>query len=822
MTLTVTSMNADTGAPRPAAARRVPTTLQVPLSFEANVGQTHPDVKFLSRAPGYVLFLTGTGTVLTANDMPPVRFEWAGSNPRAVLTGVEELAAKSHYYRGKDPNNWQANVSHYSRVRYASLYPGIDLVYYGTAERRVEFDLVVAPGADPTRIELAFERAGTLAVNAAGDLVVSPKGSAQPGVTLQAPTIYQEHEGVRTEVHGRYVVRTGNRVGFHVDGYNPSRVLVIDPVITLAYSTFLGGGGNDRALAIAVDGSGSAIVTGNTTSLNFPVANAVQPTAPGGDDHFVAKLSPNGSSLVYATYLGGSDGEGANQGAVAVDGAGNAYVAANTSSANFPTTVGAYQTALKNPGVGFGSFDGYIVKLSGSGTIVYSTLLGGTFFDDIYTIDVDNAGNAYVAGTTQSGDFPTQNAITTSGDSFVAKLNASGSALVYSTYFGGNSHDIPEGIAVDASGNAYVTGLTRSSDFPTVNAFQSTLDATECLPAFPCGDAFLTKINAAGSGFVYSTYLGGNERDRGNDVEVDAFGAAYVVGDTRATNFPTVTPFQAANGGAEDLFVAKFDASGSALVFSTYLGGSGREGTGFDNDHLVGTGIAVDGAGDVYIAGVTKSANFPAVDAFQAFMAGAPNEAQAFVAKLNASGTSLTYSTAINPPIDMSAQADVGIDLVGEAYITGGVGGGGILGTYPTTANAVQPTYGGGTFDAFVAKLAHFTTVAIDIKPNSTPNTINLGSGGVVAVAILSSATFDATTVDPLTVTLASAPVKLKGNGTPQVIVQDVNGDGRLDLIVHIQTEALQLNESDTQAVLEAETFGGTAIVGTDIVRIVP
>lgn len=824
MTLTVTSMTADTGAsPSSIPSRKMSALLHVPLSFEPNVGQTHRDVKFLSRAPGYVLFLTGNGTVVASNDRAPLRFTWVGSNPRAVLTGVEELTAKSHYYRGTDAREWRANVPHFSRVRYANLYRGIDLVYYGTAEGRVEFDLVVAPGADPARIELAFERSQNVVVDAAGNLVVSSNGSRQGSVTLHKPTIYQEHDGVRKDVRGRYVLRSGNRVAFHVEPYDRSRALVIDPVITLAYSTFLGGGGNDRALAIAVDGSGSAVVTGNTTSLNFPTANAVQPTAPGGDDHFVAKLSPNGSSLVYATYLGGSDGEGANQGAVAVDGVGNAYVAANTSSANFPTTVGAYQTALKNPGVGFGSFDGYIVKLSASGTIVYSTLLGGTFFDDIYTIDVDNAGNAYVAGTTQSGDFPTQNAIQTSvNDSFVAKLNASGSALVYSTYFGGNNHDIPEGIAVDSAGNAYVTGLTRSSDFPTVNAFQSTLDPTECFPAFPCGDAFLTKINAAGSAFVYSTYLGGNERDRGNDVEVDAFGAAYVVGDTRATNFPTAAPFQAANAGAEDLFVTKFDASGSALVFSTYLGGSGREGTGFDNDHLVGTGIAVDGAGDVYIAGVTKSANFPAVDAFQAFMAGAPNEAQAFVTKLNAAGSALTYSTAINPPIDMSAQADVGIDLVGEAYITGGVGGGGILGTYPTTANAVQPAYGGGTFDAFVAKLAHFTTVTIDIKPGSSENTINLGSGGVTQVAILSSATFDATTVDPMTVTLASAPVKLKGNGTAQVIVSDVNGDGRQDLIVHVQTEALQLNSNATTAVLEAETFGGTAIVGTDIVRIVP
>jgi hypothetical protein len=521
--------------------------------------------------------------------------------------------------------------------------------------------------------------------------------------------------------------------------------------------------------------------------------------------------------------VGGTEGEGANQGAVALDGAGNAYVAGSTHSADFPTTAGAYQTALNNPNQGFGSFDGYIVKLSATGALVYSTLLGGSFFDGIYAIDVDGAGNAYVTGTTLSSDFPTQNAIKSSqDDSFVAKLNAGGSALVYSTYFGGNLFDIPEGIAVDGSGSAYVTGMTGSSDFPIVNAVQATIDPAECSPGVRCGDAFLTKINPAGSAFVYSTYLGGSNKDRGTDVEVDAFGAAYVVGDTLSTNFPTVNPLQPNNAGAEDAFVAKFGASGSALVYSTYLGGSGREGTGYSNDHLVGLGIAVDGAGDVYVAGVTASGDFPAVEAFQPFIQGGPSEAQAFVAKLNAAGSALTYSTAINPPQDMSFQADVGIDLVGGAYITGGVGQGGILGSYPTTPNSVQPVHGGGSFDAFVAKLTHFTAVAIDIKPGSSPNTINLGSGGVVAVAILSTATFDATTVDPLTVTLASAPVRLKGNGTPQVTFQDVNGDGRQDIVVHVATEALQLNPNDTEAVLEAETFAGVAIVGTDVVRIVP
>jgi hypothetical protein len=795
---------------------------RVPLSFEPNVGQTHADVKFFSRAQGYVLFLTANGAVVSADQASPLRFNWIGGDARAQVSGQTELPGKSHYYRGKNARAWHADVPHYAQVRYTSVYPGIDLVYYGTEQGRVEFDFVVAPGRDPARIELGFDRTQQLRLDDGGNLIVSPRAGARAAVTFESPQIYQDIEGTRRTVEGRYVLRGRNRVGLHVRSYDRNRPLVIDPVLTLAYSTFLGGGGNDRAMGIAVDGAGNAVITGNTTSLDFPTANAAQPTAPGGDDHFVTKLSASGGGVVYSTYLGGPNGEGANLGSVAIDGAGNAYVAGNTFSETFPTTPGAYQTSLKNPNQGFGSFDGYIVKLSPSGTIVYSTFLGGTFFDDISAIDVDSAGNAYVTGATQSSDFPTQAAIkTTQDDSFIAKLNAAGSALVYSTYFGGNHHDVPEGIAVDSSGNAYVTGLTRSTDFPTVNALQATIDPTECLPGLRCGDAFLTKINAAGSGYVYSTYLGGNERDRGNDIRVDAFGAAYIVGDTRSTNFPTASPLQAANAGAEDLFVTKVDAAGSSLVFSTYLGGSAREGTGFDNDHIVGAGIAVDGAGDVYVAGVTRSADFPSQDALQGFMAGAnPTDAQAFVTKLNASGSTLTYSTAINPPQDMSAQADVAIDLFGDAYLAGGVSSSGA--GYPTTANAFQTTYGGGTFDAFVAKLTHFTTVAIDIKPNSPQNTINLGSNGVVPVAILSSATFDATTIDPLTVTLASAPVKLKGNGRPQAVVQDVNGDGRLDLVVHIQTQALQLSANDTQAVLEAETFGGTAIVGTDFVRIVP
>ena len=812
----VWSVPVDAQVARPRSAR-------LPLTFEANAGQTHRDVKFLSRAPGYVLFLTETEAVV-ASEASALRMRWVGGTARAAVEGRKTLAARSHYYRGADRRRWIESVPHYGQVQYSDVYPGIDLVYYGTDEGQVEFDFVVASGADPASIALQFDGADHLAVQDSGDLIIRTRSAAGGTVTLHRPAIYQEHDGMRRAVAGGYVLHGGGRVGFELGAYDRSRPLTIDPVLTLNYSTFLGGSGSDKALALAVDAAGQAIVTGNTSSVDFPTVNAAQATAPGADDHFVAKLSADGSSLIYATYLGGSKGEGTNQGAVALDAAGNAYVAGSTFSGNFPTTAGSYRSTLNAvPNDDFASFDGYIVKLSPAGALVYSTFLGGSHFDSINAIDVDGSGNAYVTGGTQSSDFPLEGALqTTQDDSFVAKLNAAGSALVYSTYFGGNNFDVTTGIAVDSSGSAYLTGMTGSSNFPTVNPVQPALDPAECFPGRPCGDAFLTKINPAGSAYAYSTYLGGSGQDRGTDVEVDAFGVAHVAGDTNSTNFPTAAPLQAVRAGAEDAFLAKFSASGSSLDYSSYLGGSGREGTGFSNESIVGISLAVDGAGDTYLAGVTASSDFPSLDAMQGFVAGGPSDVQAFLTKLHASGSALTYSTAINPPQQMAGEVDVAIDLLGNAYVAGGVGQAGLLGGYPTTANAVQPVHGGGNLDAFLAKLSHFVSVAIDIKPGSTPNTINLGSGGVVAVAILSTATFDATTVDPLTVTLASAPVKLKGNGTPQVIFRDVDGDGRQDIVVHIATEALQLNPNDTVAVLEGETFGGSAIVGTDLVRIVP
>jgi beta-propeller repeat-containing protein/ASPM-SPD-2-Hydin domain-containing protein/HYDIN/CFA65/VesB family protein len=352
---------------------------------------------------------------------------------------------------------------------------------------------------------------------------------------------------------------------------------------------------------------------GATTSTNFPTTNALQASNAGGNDAFVAKLNPTGSALVYSTYLGGS-GYDVGTG-IAVDSAGNAYVTGSTASTNLPT-----MNPLQ-PVYGGGQYDVFLAKFNSTGSsLIYSTYLGGSDYDIGDGIAVDSSGNAYVTGTTASTNFPTVNPLQPAkgggADVFVAALNPAGSALVYSTYLGGSGDEQGLGIAVDSAGNAYVTGNTTSTNFPTMNPLQ---------PAFGGGfyDAFVAELNAAGSALVYSTYLGGSNEDQGFSIAVDGSGEVYVTGMTYSTNFPSKNALQASNAGGFDAFVAKLNATGSDLVYSTYLGGSGTE---------YGQGIAVDSSGNAYVIGSTASTNFPTMKALQASNAGGGSDA--FVAKI--------------------------------------------------------------------------------------------------------------------------------------------------------------------------------------------
>ncbi|MFH1374188.1 MAG: FG-GAP-like repeat-containing protein, partial [bacterium] len=572
-----------------------------------------------------------------------IKANFVGSNPNPRMVGEDILDYKCNYFIGNDPAKWRTDVPNYSAIVYEDIYSGIDLKYYGNG-KQMEYDFIVSPGADPDQIMVSYEGAKSLSVDAAGRLVVETEWGT---VTELKPFVYQLQNGVRTRLDSEYCLLSETAFGFVIaEGYNPEFALIIDPV--LSYSTYVGGTGEDYGNSIAVDPSGAAYVTGRTLSTDFPTENPYQ-TDQASTDLFVTKVSSDGSSLVYSTYLGGSSTDIGNGIAVdasgsayvtgqtwsadfptenpyqtyqdyfdvfitklsssgdslvystclgsgshdvglgiAVDTSGAAYVTGYTGSDDFPTQ-NPYQTDQ-------GSDDVFVTKLSSSGSsLVYSTYLGGNNNDFGRDIRVDAAGAAYVTGYTQSTDFPTQNPYQTDQggwDAFVTKLSSSGSSLTYSTYLGGSEDDLSYGLAVDISGFAYVTGLTHSTDFPTENPYQTDQDTS---------DVFVTKFNSSGDSLIYSTYLGGDSTEGGEGIAVDASGAAYVTGYTYSIDFPTENPYQT-DQGKKDVFVTKLSSSGDSLDYSTYLGG--------DNNGDRGAAIVVDSSGAAYLTGTTQS-GFP-------------------------------------------------------------------------------------------------------------------------------------------------------------------------------------------------------------------
>jgi hypothetical protein len=674
---------------------------QLPISFEINQGQTDPQVNFLARGSGYGLYLTPNAAVLSlqqpqgqqganagvsaqrvASHGDVLQMQFLGANPTAQAVGVDQLPGVSNYLIGNDPAKWHTGIANFGQVEYQDLYHGVNLIYYGN-QRQLEYDFVVAAGADPAQIAFDFVGTQSTALDAQGNLVLHASGG---DVIEHAPVVYQQTANGRQTIDGHYRLASGGRVGFTVGAFDHSQPLVIDPI--LSYATYLGGSYYDYANAIAADAAGEAYVTGYTASTNFPTTTgALQTSNNGSYDAFVAKLNVAGSALIYSTYLGGSgDDEAAG---IAIDAAGEAYVTGYTASTNFPTTTGASQTSNA------GGNDAFVAKLNAAGSeIVYSTYLGGSGDDRATGIAIDPAGEAFVTGYTNSTNFPTTTgALQTSNvggdDAFAAKFNAAGSALIYSTYLGGSDYDQATGIAIDPAGEAYVTGFTTSTNFPTTTGALQTSNVG--------GDhAFVAKLNSAGSALIYSTYLGGSIYDHATSIAIDPAGEAYVTGFTTSTNFPTTTgALQTFYAGGGDAFVAKLNAAGSALIYSTYLGGS---------DYDQAAGIAIDPAGEAYVTGFTTSTNLPTTTgAPQTFYAGGGD---AFVAKLNTAGSALIYSTYLGGSVDDQATG-IAIDPAGEAYVVGST----YSTNFPTTAGALQPTVAGNEH-AFVFKLA---TTALEL-----------------------------------------------------------------------------------------------------------
>lgn len=669
------------------------------MVFEANRGQTDRGVDFISRGAGYSLFLTPREAVFSlsgrqapAGDEPRrsadgpdasvgtiLRMRLLGANPSTEPSGERLLAAKTNYLIGRDPKRWRTGVPNYASVRYRELYPGIDLIYRGL-RGKLEYDFVLAPRADPSRIALAFEGQQRLALDRQGALVLRTEG----GVVRQPrPFLYQEVGGKRRPVRGGYVLRSRDRIGFRVGAYDRAKPLVIDPV--LSYSRYLGGSGDDRGHGIAVDASGNAFVTGGTGSGDFPT-QAPSQAAGGGFDAFVTKLGPDGA-LVYSTYLGGAGFDQGFDVAVKPSCASScdAYVTGSTGSPNFPTTLGAFDPVASGGG------DAFVTKLSAGGVPTYSTYLGGTHQDDVgRAISVGPSGGAYVLGNTASLDFPTKSPIQSElalggtncagpcPDAFVTKLNPDASgpgSLIYSTYLGGSGREGAQDIALDPSDNAYVTGQTENSAFPHI-----TSDAFDRDGGF--FDSFVTKLTGDGA-LSYSTYLGGG---LSGGIAVDPSGNAYLAGQTGTRDFPTTSGAFDRTTDGNDAFVMKLNALGSGLVYSTALGGRGAEG---------GSDLAIDSEGNAYAAGYTNSDDFPTRYAHQVRRGGL----DAFLTKLNPEGSTLLYSTYLGGESDDIVEENA-VDGEGNAYVVG------------ITESNFFPRKGppsaaqGGVRDAFVAKYA--------------------------------------------------------------------------------------------------------------------
>jgi len=587
-----------------------------------------------------------------------------------------------NYLIGNDPTRHATYVRRYKEAWVKGVYAGVDMRYY-LEGGRLRYDWVVEPGGDPSQIVFELEGSEKTYIDSEGRLVFTTRFGE---VKLAELRVYQ---GDR-EIGGRFVERPGGW-GIEVGWYDPTQPLVIDPLV---YSTYIGGSDGEMGYAITVDGSGNAYVTGWTSSPNYDVTLGAFQTTNGGDV-FVTKLSATGTALVYSTYIGGSAFERGH--GIAVDGSGYAYVTGSTWSTNYPVTPGAFQ--MTNGG---GLGDVFVTKLNATGTaLVYSTYIGGSYWDEGYAIAVDGSGNAYVTGYTKSTDYDvTPGAFQTTRegrqDVFVTKLNETGTALVYSTYLGGSGYEAGYGIAVDGSGNAYVTGYTDSPDYDvTPGAFQTTRGGYR--------DAFVTKLNETGTALVYSTYIGGSGGEEGYGIAVDGSGNAYVTGYTYSTDYD-VTPgaFQTKNGGGRDVFVTKLNATGTALVYSTYIGGS-------NNDE--GYGIAVDGSGYAYVTGWTLSTDYDVTPgAFQTTNGGGRD---VFMTKLNATGTALVYSTYIGGSGEDRGYA-IAVDGSGNAYVTGYTEST----NYDVTPRIFQAT-NEGRQDVFVTKVCHPITLT------SAPGTDN-------------------------------------------------------------------------------------------------
>jgi hypothetical protein len=714
----------------------------LPLRFEENVGQADQGIRYVSHGSGYELMLAQNEAVLALKQPSKrqplasiLRLGLEGTNTAAAVGGVEKLAGRVNYFIGNDPRKWHTDVPSYARVKYAAIYPGVDLVFYGN-QRRLEYDFVVSPGADPKSIALRVGGSSGLRLDAQGNLQMGVSGGE---VELLKPYAYQERNGTREAVAAEFALADGNRVTFGVGKYDHQRALIVDPVLT--YSTYLGGSATgDAGNGIAVDPQGHAYITGVTFSKVFPtVAQSYNPgplTTNAGGTVFVTEMNPSGTAEAYSTYLSGNVSETGTAIALDTQNPPNIYVTGQTLSTNFPTTAsGVIPGPLSTNASGTAFLTELTPSATGVAQLAYSTYVGGTAGDIGYGVAVDQNQNAYVTGLTKTGGLATSNNGTvpylatlgsSSGNAFLERIDTAKTGVlseIYYTYLGGSGTGVGSGanpftygdagtsVSVDSSSRAYITGTTSSSNFPiTATAFQSTSSS-----AATAGTAFFTLIDTTMSGAAalrYSSYLGGTGGDRGLGIALGPNYAAYLTGVTDSTNFPVTTgAFQTTGNAAGVAFVTVVDtlkSGASSLAYSTYLGGSGGD---------RGNGIAADPAGNAYVTGTTASTNFPVTPGV--FQSNLKNpQGSAFISKLNPAGggpTDLVYSTYLGGtgPTVADRGLAIAIDPSDNAYVTGSTPSV----NFPIVALAFQQTLtqfdSAATASAFVTEMPLVSSVSL-------------------------------------------------------------------------------------------------------------
>jgi beta-propeller repeat-containing protein len=851
---------------------------KLPLRFEPNQGQIDRQVKFVSRMKGCTVFLAPTEAVLASHPngdvierdgsvrhdpdvgTSTVRMKLLNANPATIIEGEDRLIGTSNYLIGNDRARWHTNIPTYRKVRYANVYPGIDLVYYG-AGGQLEYDFIVAPGADPKDIAIAFDGVRDTRLDSNGNLVLSNRG----GEFIQkAASIYQEIHGRKQQVIGGYVFRDDGKIGFEIEEFDRHEPLVIDPQIV--YSTFLGGSGDDVANGVAVDRSGNAYIAGSTTSLNFPLRGAVQDqlnrsSSSIPDDAFVTKLNAAGTDIVYSTYIGGSYRDSANAIAVTIDG--RACIAGVTddyrNASDFPVTANKFQGAHGGalPGLNVGTArndDAFVTMLSADGaSLVYSTFFGGTETvvlpgipnvsngeDFALAVAVDSSNDIYIAGFTQSNDLPTRGAFQSSRrsslngfDSFIARFDPAKSgdaSLVFASFLGGTDDDIAKGIAVDLFGNAYIAGETASADLQTKGPSGQTLPPFQGNYQGGTTDAFVAKIDTNRSGaasLVYLTYLGGANTDRANAIAVDSLERVYVTGASNSPDFPVSDSLEATDNNS-DAFVTKLNADGTALFYSTFIGGSAGE---------EGFGIGIDSGGNAYITGVTSSNDFNVINGFPQTVGGGFVFINKLGASVSATGApSILFSDTFGG--NATQAKAIAVDSKGNVYITGRTTSAPSL---QATPGAFQESYQGGASDTFLTKIGSTfpdtigvfrpstgqfflrnsnTTGGADItvavgQPGDIPVTGDWDGDGVDDAGVFRPSTGQFLLRQPRTILIAGRPTTIVttitvnfGQAGDLPVVGDWDGDG-IDTVGVFRNGVFLLRNSNTSGSADLTvTFG--------------